>query len=508
MKGIGPFTSKRDITVHNKCFNLIAKCLLLLSVSVPLDPGGATLLVSPAYADGDGGDGDGGDGDGGDGGDGDGNDGDDGGDDRDDGDDGDDGRDSGRTGGGQRSQPGEGWVPDLFRKVFRSRQSQGRRAAQRSPTPPPPLFAEDEIVSLDLSDEDAARLISEGYVVLTENTLTGFEDARIRRFEIPSGVTIVDAVNRVRTLPSGAATDLNHFYRTGQSTDGTAAQPAICDGLHCGGHQLVNWPSDHDALEACFDDVVIGMIDTGLNAGHETFDGASLSVHRLSPDQMEPSSAVHGTAVAAVLIGSPQSRSPGLLPGARLVAVDTFHRAGGDERSDLYSLLNGLSFLAEEGVGVINLSLAGPANALLERAVTDLANAGIVTVAATGNAGARAAPLYPAAYEDVIAVTAVDRRAAIYRRAVQGTHVEFSAPGVEVWTAASIKGARPKTGTSFATPFVTGAVALVLSTLDDPTVSAVRSRLVATSRDLGDAGHDPVYGHGLISLAGVCEGPL
>lgn len=452
---------------------------------MPLGTDGSTFLISAAYAD----DGDGGDD----------------GDDRDDRDD-DDGRERGRSSGcGRASGYDDGWVPDLFRKVFRPRGNQRRRAAQRAPAAPPPLFAADEIVSADLTDDDLAVLLAEGYVLLAQANLSGLNDINLRRFDVPAGVSVQEALDRVRTLPSGGATDLNHFYRTGQSADAPTAEPAVCNGLHCGGHQLVNWPVDHAALATCYGDIVIGMIDTGLNAGHETFEGASLRVHRLTSDQLEPSSAVHGTAVAAVLIGAPQSRSPGLLPGVELVAVDTFFRAGGDERSDVYSLLKGLSYLADEGANVINLSLAGPANILLEHAMADLAGAGIVPVAAMGNAGARAAPLFPAAYEDVIAVTAIDRHADIYRRAVQGAHVDFSAPGVEVWTAASIKGAKPKTGTSFATPFVTGAVALVMSGLDNPTVPDIRSRLASTSQDLGETGHDPVFGHGLISLSGVCE---
>ena len=72
-----------------------------------------------------------------------------------------------------------------------------------------------------------------------------------------------------------------------------------------------------------------------------------------------------------------------------MVAVDAFHRSGRDERSDVFSLLSGLSYLAEQGVDVINLSLAGPPNSVLEVALGDLANRGVITVAAAGNAGTK-----------------------------------------------------------------------------------------------------------------------
>ena len=94
-------------------------------------------------------------------------------------------------------------------------------------------------------------------------------------------------------------------------------------------------------------------------------------------------------------------------------------------------------------------------------------------IAAAGNDGPRAEPAYPAAYDSVIAVTAVDRSGTIYRRAIRGAHVDLAAQGVEVWTAASVKGARWKTGTSFAAPYVTAAVALWLQ--HDPMLTPERS---------------------------------
>ena len=89
------------------------------------------------------------------------------------------------------------------------------------------------------------------------------------------------------------------------------------------------------------------------------------------------------------------------------------------------------------GVAVINLSLAGPDNPILERAISDASTAGIPLVAAVGNAGPRSVPLFPAGYDAVVAVTAIDRNERIYRRAVQGPHVDLAAPGVSIPTAAS-----------------------------------------------------------------------
>jgi subtilisin family serine protease len=158
-------------------------------------------------------------------------------------------------------------------------------------------------------------------------------------------------------------------------------------------------------------------------------------------------------------------------------------------------------------VRVINLSLAGPPNAVLSRTVAELQDQlEIVLVAAAGNAGPQAEPLYPAAYDGVIAVTAIDRSGEVYRRAGRGAHIDLAAPGVDVWTAASISGGRPKTGTSYAAPFVTAAAVLVLEETPAMIPVEVAETLTAQASNLGPAGWDEVYGYGLLQLGGICAG--
>jgi hypothetical protein len=397
-----------------------------------------------------------------------------------------------------------------------SPQTQARPAAQqpapRRDPPPEPLAeqAAGELVALDLSDEDLAVLLAQGFAVIEQVTLVdiGVTSFRLR---IPSGVDLASARGTVQALPSGQDADFNHFYRSEQdvlaaSAPETSQLPRPCDGMHCPALEQINWPGGQSEGAVCtIDTVSIGIVDTGLNAEHETFADADIDLVRISDEELQPSRAVHGTAVAALLVGSPSSRSPGLLPDVTLHAVDVFHRDGGDERSDVFSLIRGLDHLGETGVRVINLSLAGPPNAVLEEAVRRLVEEkGIVVVAAAGNNGPRAEPAYPAAYPGVIAVTAVDYRNTIYRRAGQGDHIDIAAPGVEVWTAASISGARSKTGTSFAAPFVTAAAALLLDREPMLTPADVVARLTQDAADLGDTGFDPVYGHGLLTVQLDC----
>lgn len=374
------------------------------------------------------------------------------------------------------------------------------RARPAAPVPPP-AFAPGEIVALSLGEDDLGVLVGRGYRVLEERAVPAL-GVIARRLEIPAGTALEAARAEVRALPTGADADFNHYYRSEQAAEGPA-----CTGPHCASLELIGWIEAPDPPPACAEDVVVGVVDTGINPDHLTFSTARLEVQRIAPEALEPSRAVHGTAVLALLVGDPASRSPGLLPDTRVIAVDAFHRAGGDERADVFTLVAALDYLAGQGVRVVNLSLAGPDNRVLERATAAILDRDIVVVAAVGNAGPAAPPAFPAAYPEVIGVTAVDRSGTVYRRAGRGPHVDLAAPGVEVWTAASVSGARPKTGTSFAAPFVTAAAAALRAADPALTREEVAAALTGAARDLGAPGRDDVYGHGLVQAARLCRPP-
>jgi subtilisin family serine protease len=276
-----------------------------------------------------------------------------------------------------------------------------------------------------------------------------------------------------------------------------------CDHANCRFWQAVDWP----APESCPVTVAVGLIDTGINPDHDILAGARLSILPRPGAGEEGSGAVHGTAVASLLIGNPASRVPGLIPGAEVLAVDVFTRAAGDERADVATLVEGLDLLAARGVRLINMSLSGPPNTVLERMLdrlTDPAGPDAVIIAAAGNGGPSAEPAWPAAHPAVLAVTAVDARGRVYGRAQRGDHVALAAPGVDLLAATSVRGARGQTGTSFAVPFVTAAAALRLSGAAPMTGASLRADLVAAARDLGAPGKDAVFGHGLLSAATLC----
>jgi len=302
--------------------------------------------------------------------------------------------------------------------------------------------------------------------------------------------------------------DFNHYYRTGSSESEQRSALKACSKPHCVAPKLIAWPTVPGDEAHCVRDVNIGLIDTGINAEHATFKAGQVEVINAVEEGQKASSRQHGTAVAAILVGSRDSRTPGLLPDAKLIAVDAFYRtAGKDELSDVYTLVTAMDILAAKQVSVINLSLAGPPNDLLEDMTRRLVDREIVLVAAAGNAGPRAKPAFPSAYPGVISVTAIDRSKRIYRRAGRGSHIDLAAPGVGVWTAASIRGARTKTGTSFATPFVTAAAVFKQKRLGSTKPDLIAEALAKNALDLGAPGRDDIYGHGLVQVAGSCALP-
>lgn len=464
---------------------LLVACLATVLPAVTPDG----RFIGAAWADDGDGDGDGGDGDG---------DGDDGDSDSDG--DSSDGDDDGRSDGG-RAAPGIGGGEGFLNRLFRpAPQPQPQPIRPRPVAQTLPDRATNEIVVLDLSQQDLATLVARGYTVV-ESAPISLTGSRVERLEVPSGTSLVDALAEIQALPSGQSADFNHYYRAGQG------EPAACEGLHCAAFELVDWnPSAVPATLCGRPSARIGLIDTGINPDHEAFADGRLSMLPLGPGARETSGRQHGTAVAAILIGSRAGRAQGLLPDAELIAIDAFYRAGRDERSDVFRLVQAMDLLAAEDVAVINMSLAGPPNVLLERMVLALRDERILIVSAAGNDGPRADPVFPGGYTPVLTVTAVDGLGRAYRRAGRGPHIDLAAPGVDVWTAASIRGVRSKTGTSFATPFATAAAALLITAEPDLTVAEIKAALRARALDLGDAGPDETYGAGLVQFADLCTG--
>lgn len=360
-----------------------------------------------------------------------------------------------------------------------------------------PPQAPNSIVVAGLSDQDLAKLGTSGLRVTSQTR--GLVTPRIVRLSVPPGMSLVEARRAVERINRKAPADLDTYYYTDEGEPG-------CADPGCGASTLVGWTPP--AVDACGPPPLIGLIDTGIDLDHDALRGQSIELVSISNQPGSSSSLEHGTAIAALLVGRAGSIAPGLIPQATLVAVDAFSRSpGAADRADVVSLVSALEMLIGRGVRVINLSLSGPPNEVLRLAIEAARAQGVVLVAAVGNNGAGAEPSYPAAYPGVIAVTAVDRQLSVYRRATRGSHVAFSAPGVDIRTAQSKAGSTVKSGTSYAVPFVSAAMAMALATNPETDVEELQRRLQEGTQDLGVPGRDITFGYGLVQMTNLCSAP-
>jgi hypothetical protein len=384
--------------------------------------------------------------------------------------------------------------------------------------PPIGSFRPNEVLAINLTSEGLAKVRDGNYQLVGKIELPelGLTIARLRP---PEGVDTIAGWERLYDLLPDGGFALNQVYTPyrlgagpGRSGPGTlaATDGKGCTAERCFGAALINWQAP---LAACARQVKIGVIDTGFDIGHPAFASLRFEYKEFLPAGKAGASNEHGTGVLSLLAGHAGSGTPGLIPEAYYILANVFYAdSEGEPISDTVHMLQALRWLKKSGVAVANLSFAGPPDDVVHHAVRELTKAGIVVVAAAGNEGPSAPPSYPAAYAEVIAVTAVDRNLAAYRYASRGDHIDVAAPGVDVWTALPDRREGPQTGTSFAVPYVTAVVAVAHAAAglrpDDDALSAKTRALAAIRKgikSLGGRDHDPTFGAGLVQAPAPCD---
>lgn len=249
-------------------------------------------------------------------------------------------------------------------------------------------------------------------------------------FAIPRGWSVDRALSRLRRLAPGGTFAANVLYEA--------------SGMATGGGGPVAKQAAGSARAA------IGIIDGGV-AAHPALRSP---VRQQGFAAGAPRSSAHGTAVASLIAGQGMVR--GAAPGAPLLVADIYGAdpAGGNA----FALVRALAWLAQQRVRVVAVSLVGPANPLVQRAVAAARARGMHIVAAVGNDGRAAPPAYPASYPGVLAVTAVDGRGRVLVEAGRALHLDYAAPGADM-AAAGAGGIVPVRGTSYAVPLVAGRLA-------------------------------------------------
>ncbi len=241
------------------------------------------------------------------------------------------------------------------------------------------------------------------------------------------------------------------------------------------------------------ENVRIAVIDTAIDETHPALKDAVAGMFDAMPD-VEVTARDHGTSVAGLIAGTGEFR--GMAPGSKIYHARAFE--GGKSTMDI--ILTALDWAAEQDVRIINMSFVGPKNEFLEEACAAARERDIVLVAAAGNNGPKAPYGYPAAYPDVIAVTATDEKDELMQQANRGPYVFVSAPGVNMIAPVG-GGSDLVTGTSFAAAVVSGAIANLIHSQPDRSADWIEQALSATARDLGETGRDTDFGFGLLDAA-------
>jgi hypothetical protein len=313
-----------------------------------------------------------------------------------------------------------------------------------------------EFLALDLTAAQRDALQAQGFAVQRQastDAALGLDLAVVRDTRRRGEV---EAMRVLQQVAPGATFTYQHLYLAAGAGD----SPAPSTGAAAGTPRRV------------------GLIDGGVDAADPALARARLVDH----GSANPSGSRHGTVVASRLVNGD---------------ADTLYAADlwcGDAIGGATSkLIDALGWMAREQVPVINISLVGPDNPVLARAVQAMLARGHVLVAAVGNDGPAAPPLFPAAYPGVIGVAAVDAHDRVLPESGRGEQVAFCALGVVG------RGSRAMRGTSFAAPIVARRAAQLLDAPHTGAASQVRQQLDAEARRLGSASSDPRCGAGLLS---------
>lgn len=328
------------------------------------------------------------------------------------------------------------------------------------------------VIAVGLSDRARAAADTMGLEVTRTETLDPL-DIEITRFKIPSELGAEQVLAKLRGADPDGAFDYEHIYDPAGRSGTAAAQtslPRVARG-----------------------DTLIGMIDAGVDRDHPALANADIVVKATTEARGTSRATAHGTAVASLLVGDDHTFQ-GALPGATLYAADAF--AGSPTGGSAADIARAIAWLVGQDVPVINISIAGPKNVLLEAAVHSAIARGHVIVAPVGNDGPAAAVKYPAAFDGVVAVTSVDARRRVQLDANRGAPVAFAAFGVDVRAAGLGGGYGPVTGTSFASPLVAARFAELMAHADRAHADRVRAALIA---EVGSSDHrDPILGYGIL----------
>jgi hypothetical protein len=325
-----------------------------------------------------------------------------------------------------------------------------------------------------------------------------FSDGRLVHFRVANGQQVADAVRALEAEKIGIAQP-NYVFSLQQDAR-TAAPPLanqVISPLKGDPAQYVigklHLPDAHGIASGS--NVLVAVIDSLVDAAHPDIDGSLGGQFDAVTVADKPDE--HGTGMTGAIVA--HRRLLGVAPGARVLAIHAFSpNAERPQQATTQSIIAGIDWAIAKGARIINMSFAGPYDPMLQLALKRAHDKGVVLIAAAGNMGPQSPPLFPAADENVIAVTAVDEADKLLPQANQGPHIALAAPGVNVLEAAPRATYNFTTGTSVAAAHVSGVAALILERNPGIDLATLENALFSTAKDLGAPGRDSMFGYGLV----------
>ena len=328
-----------------------------------------------------------------------------------------------------------------------------------------------------------------GYTLHKQEKLAGL-NLYLLTFDCPPGVSPKDASLELERLqPKSSVGELNKY-----SLNSSQLSFAPSHAPKTFANEMLGWPE-----AGCDVPVKIGIIDGGLSEKFRQQTSATVYTQSFIETAPSQTAVRHGTSIAAILT------DPARLKDVRLYSAAVVEQEdNGNDYSSPAAILKALNWMVLNDVKVVNISLSGPPNKVLETALDAASDKGLLIVAAVGNQGQSSPPQFPAAYNTVLAATAVDVEGDIYEKAVRGHHVDFSAPGVDIYI--NIDGQnRYISGTSIAAPFITAAIASSLGMEAYENRDDIIQYFSGSATDLGPKGKDTIFGRGLINAKYICN---
>jgi subtilisin family serine protease len=352
-------------------------------------------------------------------------------------------------------------------------------------------------LSGDPSPQVVDALANRHRLVRMESQNMGLSGTTYYRWRIPDGRSVSSVIRALEADPSIVSVQPNYVYNTQQSS----AQQSSASGGDPAQYALNKLRLNEAHGVSTGHKVLVAVIDSGIDASHPELQGAI-------EDEFAANTAAekihsHGTGVAGIIAA--HGRLRGAAPAVRILAVRAFGGATASAEGTTFHVLKGLNWATERGARIINMSFAGPFDPALARLIADARGKGAILIAASGNAGPKSPPLYPAADPNVIAVAATDADDKLFVHSSRGRYIAVAAPGVDIIAPAPGSTYQITTGTSVAAAQVSGIVALLLEAKPGLTPPAVRKALLATARDLGPKGRDDQFGAGLADAYGALQ---